>query len=114
MVFRPWDDKKRQIIMNRRIQQAGTVVFLGLAVAACGQKLSGSYRGDGTGFIDEMRFGPGDKVAITGFDRTDIGSYKIDGKRVTIILPGGESQIFVIDEKKCLFGGTITGRLCPK
>jgi hypothetical protein len=90
--------------------QAPTLATLTLALAACGG-LSGTYSGKGTGFLESLTFHSGGKVDATFMGMTKEGTFKKDGKRVTITV-NGDTQVLTLADNGCLEGGGILGTYC--
>jgi len=81
-----------------------------LALIACGQSgLSGTYAAKGGGM--RLDFGSGNTVSITMAGQTAQGTYKIDGKQVTVTFEG-QQAIFTIDSDGCLDAEGGFGKLC--
>ena len=89
---------------------ASSLATLTLAFAACGG-LSGTYSGKETGFLDDLTFHSGGKVDATFMGMTKEGTYKKDGKRVTITV-NGDTQVLTLAANGCLEGGGILGTYC--
>jgi hypothetical protein len=86
------------------------VALVCLAAAACGQSgLSGTYAAKGSGM--RLDFGSGSAVSITMSGQTAQGTYKIDGKQVTVSFQG-QQAIFTIDSDGCLDAEGGFGKLC--
>jgi hypothetical protein len=90
--------------------RATSLATLTLALAACGG-LSGTYSGKGTGFLDDLTFHSGGKVDATFMGMTKEGTFKKDGKRVTITV-NGDTQVLTLASNGCLEGGGILGTYC--
>jgi hypothetical protein len=90
--------------------RASSLATLTLALAACGG-LSGTYSGKGTGFLDDLTFHSGGKVDATFMGMTKEGTYKRDGKRVTITV-NGDTQVLTLADNGCLEGGGLLGTYC--
>ena len=90
-----------------------TIINVALAcvlLAACGQSgLSGTYAAKGTG--TRLDFKSGSAVSITMAGQTAQGTYKIDGKQVTVTFEG-QQAIFTIDGDGCLNAEGGFGKLC--
>jgi hypothetical protein len=89
---------------------ASSLATLTLAFAACGG-LSGTYSGKETGFLDDLTFHSGGKVDATFMGMTKEGTFKKDGKRVTITV-NGDTQVLTLAANGCLEGGGILGTYC--
>lgn len=89
---------------------ASSLATLTLAFAACGG-LSGTYSGKGTGFLESLTFHSGGKVDATFMGMTKEGTFKKDGKRVTITV-NGDTQVLTLAGNGCLEGGGILGTYC--
>jgi hypothetical protein len=89
---------------------ASSLATLTLAFAACGG-LSGTYSGKGTGFLESLTFHSGGKVDATFMGMTKEGTFKKDGKRVTITV-NGDTQVLTVADNGCLEGGGILGTYC--
>jgi hypothetical protein len=89
------------------------IVFVALACLAllgCGQSgLSGTYAAKGSG--TSLDFKSGNTVSITMAGQTAQGTYKIDGKQVTVTFEG-QQAIFTIDGDGCLNAEGGFGKLC--
>jgi hypothetical protein len=89
------------------------IVFVALAclaLIACGQSgLSGTYAAKGEGM--RLDFKSSSAVSITMAGQTAQGTYKIDGKQVTVTFEG-QQAIFTIDSDGCLNAEGGFGKLC--
>ncbi|MEW5977628.1 MAG: hypothetical protein AB1898_17680 [Acidobacteriota bacterium] len=90
-----------------------TVVLASTLLVGCGKKLSGTYSGKDTGFLDKMTFKSGGKVDLTFMGMTREGTYEIDGNQVKIT-NAGDTQVLAIDSQGCLDGGGFLGRYCQE
>jgi len=88
-----------------------------LAVAACGQSgLSGTYvpKGEslGGGFVmQKLDFVSGESVDVSMMEQTVRATYKIDGKKLLLIV-NGQQEVFNITDDGCLDGGNLFGKFC--
>jgi len=89
------------------------VLVLPLLTLACGQSVSGTYSGKGTGFLEKIEFRDDEKVELTFMGMTKEGTYEIDDDRVKIN-NGGEITILKITDDDCLEGGGIIGKYCKE
>ena len=95
------------------------ILFAGLVLVGCGQRLSGTYvpsgkAPKGLGFVfDKFEFGSGDTIDISAFGVMQRGTYKVDGKKV-IITVAGQSTVMPLDDKGCVDGGDLIGKYCKK
>jgi hypothetical protein len=79
----------------------GTVVALyAVLVAACGGGVEGSYfYGEGEeGITLELRSGDVAVISISGLGSEVEGTYSVDGNNVTLTMPGGDIDIFTIQD----------------
>lgn len=98
------------------------VALAGLALAGCGQKLSGAYVAAGPSAAgaspmgnpyEKIEFGSGETVDLTLMGMVHRGTYKIDGKTVAMTIDA-QSIVFTMDDKGCLDGGQLIGKYCKK
>lgn len=94
------------------------VALAALALAGCGEKLSGAYvpKGDGTGKVfsySKIEFVSGDTVDITALGIVREATYKIDGKRVAVTIDA-QPLVLTIDDDGCLDGGSYLGTYCKE
>jgi len=92
------------------------VVLTGLALAGCGQSVSGTYLPAGTGMsaYQKLEFASNGTVDMTTmFGSTMQSTYKIDGEKMVITVTAGASLVFTVDGDGCLNGG-IMGKYCRK
>lgn len=90
--------------------RASSLATLTLVLGGCGG-LSGTYSGKDTGFLDDLTFHSGGKVDATFMGMTKEGTYKKDGKRVTITV-NGDTQVLTLASNGCLEGGGLLGTYC--
>ena len=82
-----------------------------ILVAGCGNSISGTYSGKGSGMLDKLEFKSDGKVELSFMGAIQEGSFVVEDKRVKIT-NAGSTQIFKIDDKGCLDAGAILGRYC--
>ena len=87
---------------------AGALAALG---AGCGNSVSGTYSGKGSGMLDKLEFKSGGKVELSFMGAIQEGTFVVEDQRVKIS-NAGSTQIFKIDDKGCLDAGAILGRYC--
>jgi len=81
--------------------------------AGCGNSVSGTYSGKGSGMLDKLEFKSDGKVELSFMGAIQEGSFVVEDKRVKIT-NAGSTQIFRIDDKGCLDAGAILGRYCKQ
>ena len=94
--------------MNHRV-----VLVLAALALGCGPSVSGTYSGEGTGFLEKIEFRDDEKVELTFMGMTKEGTYEIEDDRVKIN-NGGEITILKITDDDCLEGGGFIGKYCKE
>ena|ERR1700674_361393 len=89
------------------------VALAGLALAGCDEKLSGTYLPAGGAAYEKFELGSGEVVDLTAMGVVRRGTYKVDGKKVAMVIDA-QSIVFTMDDKGCLDGGRLIGRYCKK
>jgi hypothetical protein len=94
------------------------VALLAVALAGCGQKLSGTYVPKGKAGpighpFDKFEFVSGSNVDIFTGGPIIRATYKVEGNRLVVTGNGG-STVLMIDDKGCLDAGKLMGKYCKK
>jgi hypothetical protein len=85
-------------------------LVLGMLLAACGNSLSGTYgKKPGVNF----EFHSNGKVDLDVMGPVQEGSYVVEDGKVKIT-NAGQTVVMRIDDKGCLDGGAMFGKLCKQ
>lgn len=82
-----------------------------LLLSACGNGPSGEYVGEPGSFLDKIVFKSGDKVEVIKGGGTRVGTYRVDGKQVIIVI-GNDQETLTVDDKGCIGSGRLRGTYC--
>jgi hypothetical protein len=86
--------------INERASVIGCVVaFCSGLLVACGGGVEGSYfYGEGDeGITLELRGGDVAVISISGLSEVE-GTYSVDGNNVTVTMPGGDIDVFTVQD----------------
>lgn len=87
---------------------AGTLLLA--LLTACGNSLSGTY-GEGA---TSMAFHSNGKVEIQFMGMVQEASYVVEDGKVKVRTPKEGTMVMKIDDKGCLDGGFLLGKLCKQ
>ncbi|MCB0461939.1 MAG: hypothetical protein R2816_12380 [Flavobacteriaceae bacterium] len=88
-----------------------TFFALLLLFFSCTPSLSGTYKGVGSTFFDQLTFKSGNKVELVFMGSTTEVEYKLEEGKVKIT-NAGQTQVLTITEDGCLDGGGFVGKYC--
>lgn len=87
------------------------VISLAAVLTGCGDTVDGTYTPKDGGFFEKMEFNSGGKVEISFMGATKEATYVVEDNKVKIT-NAGETNVFAINDKGCLDGGTLLGEYC--
>ncbi len=95
--------------------RTGLAMAACILVTACGSGVSGEYgsKNEFNGNWDTVFTFKGDRVEMDLLGATQVGTYKVEDRKVYITI-GGQTQALRIDDKGCLDGGVMLGVQCRK
>lgn len=110
-MFRPAVSRSAIRIASRTVH-AALVAATALALAACGNSLSGTYGKKGG---VQMQFHSNGKVEILAMGMTQESTYVVEDGKVKLGAGEGKGTLVMkIDAKGCLDGGLFYGTMCKQ
>jgi hypothetical protein len=96
---------------SRRLALTLLAAALALALAACGNSLSGTYGKKGE---VSFEFHSNGKVDLDILGPIQEASYVVEDGKVKITSGSQGTMVLKIDDKGCLDGGAMMGKLCKQ